>query len=71
MHGDGRLTSDGMALRIALEDVTDRAATIAWSALDDDERTEVYRALRPVGLLLAERVPIRVPNPMGWEPLGS
>jgi pyruvate dehydrogenase E2 component (dihydrolipoamide acetyltransferase) len=23
----------------------------------------------PVGAVLAERVPIRVPNPMGWEPL--
>ena len=71
VHPDGRLTSAGMALRIALEDVTDRASTVAWAALDDDERTEVHRALRPVGTLLAERVPIRVPNPMGWEPLGS
>jgi hypothetical protein len=71
LHADGRLTSDGMALRISLEDVTDRAATVAWAALDDDERTEVYRSLRPVGGLIAARVPIRVPNPMGWEPLGS
>jgi hypothetical protein len=71
VHPDGRLTSDGMALRIMLEDVTDRAATVAWAAIDDGERTEVFRALRPVGALLSERVPIRVPNPMGWEPLGS
>jgi hypothetical protein len=71
VHPDGRLSSDGMALRIALEDVTDRAATVAWAALDDDERTQVFQALRPIGTLLSERVPIRVPNPMGWEPLGS
>ena len=66
---DGRLSSDGMALRIGIEDATDRAATTPWAALVDAERTEVYRALRPLGALLAERAPIRVPNPMGWEPL--
>jgi hypothetical protein len=71
LHSNGRLTSDGMALRISLEDVTDRAATLAWAALDDDERTQLFQALRPLGALLAERIPIRVPNPMGWEPLGS
>ena len=69
LHPDGRLTADGIGLRIGIEEATDRAATAAWSALDDDERTRVFRALRPVGALLAERVPIRVPNPMGWEPL--
>jgi hypothetical protein len=66
---DGRLTSDGMGLRIAIEDATDRAAAVAWAVLDDDERDQVFQALRPLGALLAERVPIRVPNPMGWEPL--
>lgn len=67
LRPDGRLTSDGMAMRIGLEDATDRAATAPWAVPEDGERTEVYRVLRPVAALLAARVPIRVPNPMGWE----
>jgi len=69
LRPEGRLTSDGLALRIAVEDATDRAAAVPWGALDDEERSEVHRALRPLGALLAQRVPVRVPNPMGWEPL--
>ena len=69
-HPDGRLTSDGMAPRITLEDVTDRAAT--WRGRPSTRTSAPGgRALRPVGALLSQRVPIRVPNPMGWEPVGS
>ncbi len=69
LRPDGRLTSDGLATRVALEDATDRASAQAWSVLADEERSRVFLALRPLGALVVERVPIRVPNPMGWEPL--
>ena len=69
VHPDGRLTMAGIQTRTAVEDATDRAARRAWGALDDAERAHVVEALRPVGALVEERTPIRVPNPMGWEPL--
>jgi hypothetical protein len=66
---DGGLTMQGVGARSAIEDATDRAAAVPWAALDDGEREQVLAALRPLGRLLAERAPVRVPNPMGWEPL--
>jgi hypothetical protein len=69
LHPDGRLTMSGIQTRTAVEDATDRAARRAWGALDEAGRAHVVVALRPVGALTVERAPIRVPNPMGWEPL--
>jgi hypothetical protein len=69
VHPDGRLTMGGIQTRTAVEDATDRAARRTWAVLDDAERVRVVAALRPVGATMVARVPIRVPNPMGWEPL--
>jgi len=69
LHPDGRLTAAGIATRGSIEDMTDHAASAPWGVLDDDEREQVVSGLRPLGVLLAERAPVRVPNPMGWEPL--
>jgi hypothetical protein len=66
---DDRLTAAGRDVRGGVEARTDLAAAVPWRALDEREQTAVLSALRPVGALLAGTVPIRVPNPMGWEPL--
>jgi hypothetical protein len=68
LHPDGRLTAAGIATRSAVEDATDRSAHAPWSSLSDEERGAVVATLGPLGAVLAERAPIRVPNPMGWEP---
>lgn len=66
---DGLLTPAGASLRAEVEAATDRAAAVAWSVLADDDRQRVCDVLGPLGAVIAERLPIRVPNPMGWEPL--
>jgi hypothetical protein len=69
LDDDGALTPAGASLRAEVEAATDRAAAVPWSVLGDDERRRVCDVLGPLGALVAERLPIRVPNPMGWEPL--
>lgn len=66
---DGRLTTAGRDVRGGVEVRTDRAAEVPWQALTTDEQRTVLAAFRPVGASTTEWVPIRVPNPMGWEPL--
>jgi hypothetical protein len=66
---DGALTPAGASLRTEVEAATDRAAAVPWSVLGDEERRRVVDVLGPLGALIAERLPIRVPNPMGWEPV--
>jgi hypothetical protein len=66
---DGVLTPAGASLRAEVEAATDRASAVAWSVLADDERQRVCDVLGPLGAVIAERLPVRVPNPMGWEPL--
>jgi hypothetical protein len=66
---EGLLTAAGRDLRGSVEVRTDRAAAIPWRILTDDEQAAAFHAVRPVGGWLADVVPIRVPNPMGWEPL--
>jgi hypothetical protein len=61
----------GIQTRTAVEDATDRGARRSWGALDEAERDEVVSVLQPLGALVVERTPMRVPNPMGWEPLLS
>jgi hypothetical protein len=71
LRSDGGLTVSGLGSRVGIEDATDRAAAVPWAVLDDDERTRAVAALAPVAAAVVERVPVRVPNPMGWEPPGS
>ncbi len=70
LDGAGRLTAAGAEVRAAVEAATDRSAGVPWCVLAPHEREAVAARLGPVGSLVVERVPIRVPNPMGWEPLG-
>lgn len=69
LDADGALTPAGASLRAEIEAATDRAAAVPWSVLSDEERQRVVDVLGPLGSLIADRLPIRVPNPMGWEPL--
>jgi hypothetical protein len=68
LSGAGALTPAGAALRKEVEAATDRAAARAWAVLEPDERARVASALAPAGPLVVARVPVPVPNPMGWEP---
>lgn len=67
----GRLTPTGQAVRAEVEAATDEAAAGPWSAVAAADRCHLVAVLGPIGRLVAERLPIRVPNPMGWEPLTS
>lgn len=66
---DDRLTAAGREVRAGVEVRTDRAAAVPWRAITSDEQASVVEAFGPVGAWMTELVPIRVPNPMGWEPL--
>jgi hypothetical protein len=68
LTGAGLLTPAGTAVREEVEAATDRSAARAWAVLDPDERALVAAALATVGPLVVARVPVPVPNPMGWEP---
>ena len=65
---DGALTGSGRELRASVEARTDRLAWGPWSGLGDEDLALVERVLAPLGRSIARDLPIRVPNPMGWEP---
>lgn len=70
---DGRISGRGAALIDRAEDDTNRLAVAPWSALSDDEVSEVGRILHPLAHACAVTYP--QPNPIGmplpWSPDGD
>ena len=65
LDAGGELTSDGRALRAAVEEATDRLASHVWEAMDEPAREHLFGALRRLTSLLERSDGIHYPNPIG------
>jgi hypothetical protein len=63
----GALTLEGRALRIAVEEMTDRLAGDVWAAMDERSRERLFDSLRRLSTLLENLDGIRYPNPIGMS----
>jgi hypothetical protein len=61
----GSLTADGLALRAAVEDMTDHLAIDVWEAMDEISRERLFAVLRRLAGLLEHPDGLRYPNPIG------
>ena len=61
-HG---LTAEGIAVKGAVEEATDRLASGAWEALSEARRERLFGLLRDLATRLEHPEGIRYPNPIG------
>jgi hypothetical protein len=61
----GDLTAEGLALRRAVEDMTDHLASDVWDAMNETSRERLFAVLRRLAGLLEDEDGIHYPNPIG------
>ena len=61
----GDLTAQGRALRMDVEEMTDRLAAGVWESMDASQREHLFTLLRELAVRLEAPDGIRYPNPIG------